>query len=258
MKITKRQLRRIIKEAGRSLGVDSPLAPFTDEDSEKKDDLLGMYSDAYKYRYNVRPSGDTMKHMFATMTADEIGKEIDKEYDAAHREMAAEEEEQEAAWQRARKEKELKAMQPDPEHREELTKQSGMRRRTEGVLRQVIREAFLPNLPYAPIPMKSRASAIVLDAMGKGDHIRIKEGMHDDLYKRFFDVLVDAPDSVLARRHQTDEVLAYVQSIDSGAVEEFDMLSPQDQTILIERLRSLTDSTSMSNAYYQSGMYSGD
>jgi hypothetical protein len=148
MRITKRQLKRIIKEAQRPLGIDSPLAPFTDEDSEKKDDLLGMYSDAYKYRYNVRPSGDTMQHMFATMTADEIGKEIDKEYDAAHATMKAEEEEQEASAERAEKEKELKAMQSDPEHREELPKSSGMRRRTEGKqmritkrqLRRIIKE----------------------------------------------------------------------------------------------------------------------
>tara|TARA_Y100000593_G_scaffold11666_6_gene21094 strand:- start:29501 stop:30181 length:681 start_codon:yes stop_codon:yes gene_type:complete len=150
MKITKQKLKRIIREAQRSLGVDSPLAPFTDEDSEKKDDLLGMFSDAYKYRWGVRPSGDTMQHMFATMTADQIAKEIDKEYDAAHEAMEAEEEYEKAAEERAARDKEIKAMQPDPEHREELVKRSGMRRRTEGKqmkitkrqLKRIIREAI--------------------------------------------------------------------------------------------------------------------
>tara|TARA_Y100000310_G_scaffold300594_1_gene336400 strand:- start:125 stop:607 length:483 start_codon:yes stop_codon:yes gene_type:complete len=37
------------------------------------------------------------------------------------------------------------------------TKRSGTLQQNEARLRRVIKEAFLPNLPYAPIPMKSRA-----------------------------------------------------------------------------------------------------
>ena len=144
MKLSKSKLNQIIMEeyvtVKREAFHDSP------EDKEK-DDLLGLYSDVWKYKHGTRPRGK-MQWMFDNMTADEIGQEIDDLYQSIRDKESAEAEYEAEAARRAEEEAELGRMMPDPDDLEGFPKQEPIRRPvreskmklTKSKLKQIIRE----------------------------------------------------------------------------------------------------------------------
>jgi len=145
MKLTKSQLKQIIVEEFVNVKKES----FRDSPpAREKDDILGLYSDVWKYKWGVRPSGDKMKWMFDNMSAEEIGKEVDDIFSTIRAREEAEKEYEADAERGAEEEAELGRLMPDPDELEDLPKQEPIRRPvrerklkfTKSQLKQIIRE----------------------------------------------------------------------------------------------------------------------
>jgi hypothetical protein len=114
MKITKRQLRKIISEA------------VADSDQEMLDHLSSLYSDMYKDVHGIRPRWAHFK------TIDQVQHAIDDLQPCVDIEIAQQEEDR----RRDEFEQEIESLRPG-DYDIESPKHSGMRRRQESIRRQL-------------------------------------------------------------------------------------------------------------------------
>ena len=128
MKITRRQLRYIIREGLKPVIASTPInelhpRDFADAEYDRLQDLGDMYSDMYKELYRRRPKIPMFK------TIEEAESAVDKiwaEYAAVNR---AKDELAEKDLQRQELERRLQELMPGEYDYEELPKQSGFNRR---------------------------------------------------------------------------------------------------------------------------------
>jgi len=147
MKVTKRQLKKIILEAMPPGGVPDVVGAVTgvygEEQRQLLDDLGGMYSDMHKELYGRRPRIPMFKTVEeASAAVDEIW----EEYGAVNRTREAQEKADLEFIEMKRKMQEMMPGEYDYEH---VPKRSGMGRRMENrmritkrQLRRIIREAY--------------------------------------------------------------------------------------------------------------------
>ena len=176
MKITKRQLKKIIHEAMPPGGVPDVVGAVTgvygEEERQLLNDLGGMYSDMYKELYRRRPKIP----MFKTIEEAEAAvEEIWGEYAAKNRSREAREKEKLEFIEMQRR---MQEMMPG-EYDIELPKHSGMGRRTEGKiiitrerLRKIIREIMDVDLEVGDV---------ILTGKFKNKRKIVKDFSKDDL-----------------------------------------------------------------------------
>lgn len=171
MKITKRQLRSIIKEAMPAGGVPDVVGAVTgvygEEQRQLLNDLGDMYSDMHKELHGRRPNIPMFKNVEEAQAAVD---EIWQEYAESNR---RDEELAQNNQARAEMEKRIQDLMPD-DYDVELPMHSGMGRRneslgrkmkiTKGQLRRLIREAVWPG--YAQKGSNEYSDVIIMSPNG--------------------------------------------------------------------------------------------
>lgn len=139
MKITKPQLRRMIKEAMPAGGIPDIVGTVTgvygEENRQKLDDLGDTYSDMHKELYGRRPNIPMFKSVEA---AEAAVSELWQEYKASNEE---EDERAASALERQEMEKQLQSLMPD-EYDLEKPMRSGMGRSVRESLREIIKSVI--------------------------------------------------------------------------------------------------------------------